>query len=138
MVVVAIVAGGAAGYVIWVTSQPTCSVAPKGSVLYIRLASADGNTPVTDATIDATPVEACDGVNTTIAILWQPPINASGVAMLNASGVTFYSVTIYSGSYRLNSSVMNYQFTADVRNSLTTCADVIISPTAWSHAVSPC
>ena len=124
---------GGTGYLLDVTSKRTitsgssstttitltCTLAPKGSALYIRITLDGGRTPVANATIDATPVETCNGVNTTIAIIWHPAINASGLATLDASDLTYYSITVHYGS-------QSYPFTANVQNSLTTCASLSV------------
>jgi len=96
--VVVILTSTTVGYFVWVSSQPACPLAPKGSTLYIRITHDGARTPVTNVTIDATPVETCNGVNTTIAILMQPPVNSSGIATLDASFDIFLSVTVHYGS----------------------------------------
>lgn len=133
VIIVVLVAAGV-GSLVWVSNRSKCDLAPKGSVLYIRLTSYyGGNTPVTNATIDATPVETCSGVNTTIAIIYQPTVNASGIATLDASDVSFYSVTVHYGTQSAY-----YVFVANVQNSPATCANVRIAPAAGSNTVSPC
>lgn len=141
--VVAIVISAGAGYLIGVATQQsvtsglispstvtlTCALAPKGSALYIRITLDGAGTPVTNATVDATPVETCNGVNTTIAIIWHPPVNASGIATLNASGETFYSVTVNYGS-------QSYPFTAYIQSFPATCAS--LSVPSGSLTVSSC
>ena len=134
--VLVLVASGM-GFLILVPIPPICSLAPKGSVLYIRLTSNYGVNPAVNG-IDATPIETCNGVNTTVALIYQPPINASGVTTLDASGVTSYIVSIYVGNYQLNRQTENYQINVNVLNSLSTCANVEIGPSTWNYTLSPC
>ena len=110
------------------TSTP-CDTAPKGSVLYVKITHGEAKTPVTNATIDAVPVETCGGANTTIAILAQPKVNATGVATLDASFDTFYSLTVHYGG-------QSYSYIAYVQHSLDTCAD--ISVLSDSSSIAPC
>jgi len=101
---------------------PVCMLAQQGSSLYVKITLDDGKTPVTNATIDATPVEICSGVNTTIPILAHPVVNASGVATIDASGSTFYSVTVHYGSRSYPFSAYVVHPERSVRNS--TCANI--------------
>ena len=132
LLVVAILAGVGAGYLVGAGGQRptssaststttmtlTCALAPKGSTLYIKTTLNDGKTPATNITIDATPVETCNGVDTTIALIYHPAVNASGVATLDASDITYYSVTVHYGG-------QSYPFTAYVQNPLT-CASLSV------------
>ncbi|MDA4127174.1 MAG: hypothetical protein OK452_08255 [Thaumarchaeota archaeon] len=69
---VVIVASAGVGYLIGVaTTKPACDIAPQGSVLYVKVTLDRAKTPATNATVEAVPVETCNGVNTTIAILMQ-------------------------------------------------------------------
>jgi hypothetical protein len=113
------------------TMATACVLAPEGSSLYIKITLDDGKTPVTNATIDAVPVETCSGVNTTIAIFYHhhPMVNASGVATLDAGGSTYYSITVHYGS-------QNYPIEASVLNSPATCASLSVPSGAVS--VSAC
>ncbi len=104
------------------TIAPACVLAQQGSSLYVKITLDDGKTPVTNATVDATPVETCNGVNTTIAIIYHPVVNASGVATLDASGSTFYSVTVHYGSQSYPFSAYVVHPERSVRNS--TCANI--------------
>ena len=104
-------------------------LAPKGSSLYVKITLDGGGLPVTNATIGATSVETCNGVDTAIAIIWQPVVNASGIATLNAGGYTYYSVTVH---YRSQ----DYPFKGFVENSLATCAS--LSVPSGSLSVSSC
>jgi len=101
------------------TMATACSLAPEGSSLYIKIALDDGKTPVTNASIDAVPVETCSGVNTTIGIFYHPMLNASGVATLDAGGSTYYSITVHYGS-------KSYPLAASVLNSPATCASLSV------------
>ena len=128
MLVVAIVAGGAVVYYVGFNNFPgstqpsqseSCDTAPQGSKLFIKTTMNDGTTPVTNVTIDATPVETCNGVNTTITIVSHPTTNASGIAVLDASYDTFYDLTVHYNN-------QSYPFTASVTNSMATCASLSI------------
>jgi hypothetical protein len=96
-----------------VTTTLTCDPPSPGAGFYLRISSDNGNAPVTDARVDATPVRVCNRVETTTAIILQPPLNASGVASLNASFVTYYSITVhYSGqTYSLKAYMHSSQTT---------------------------
>jgi hypothetical protein len=96
---------------------PTCDIAPKGSVLYVKITPDSTRTSGRIATVDAAPVLTCNGVNTTITILIQPTVNATGVATLDGSYATFLSVTVHYGS-------QSFTFDAYVQHSLTTCANL--------------
>jgi hypothetical protein len=133
LLVIAIVASAGAGYLVGVSNQrpstsgssstatttPTCDIALRGSVLYVKVSLDGARTPVTSATVDAVPVETCNGVNTTIPIIMQPTVNATGVATLDASYDTFYSVVVHYGT-------RSYPFMAFVQNSLATCASLSV------------
>jgi hypothetical protein len=96
-------------------TQLTCDVAPKGSTLYIKITLDDGKTPVTNATVEAIPVETCSGVDTSLAIVYHPVVNSTGVATEDSSYLTYYAVTIhYDGR--------SYPFVVHVQNSRETCA----------------
>jgi hypothetical protein len=130
LLVVAILAGAGMGYFIRTeTTQPACDIAPQGSVLYVRITLDGDRTPVTNATVEAVPVETCNGVNTTIAILMQPPVNATGAATLDGSYDTFLSVTVHYGN-------QSYPFDAYVNRSLMTCAN--LSVPSGSLSISSC
>jgi hypothetical protein len=106
-----------------------CMPAPEGSQLYIKITLDDGKTPVTNATIDAVPVETCGGVNTTIAIFYHPMVNASGVATLDAGGSTYYSITVHYGS-------RSYPLAVSVLSSPATCAS--LSVPSGAETISVC
>jgi hypothetical protein len=130
ILVVVIVASAGLGYSIGVTTkQLPCDTAPSGSVLYVRITQSVTRIPVTNATIDAIPVETCHGIDTTIAILEHPTVNATGVARLDASFDTYYSVTVHYGG-------QVYPLRAYVQHSLTTCADINVP--SGSLSVAPC
>jgi hypothetical protein len=130
LLVVAVIASAGIGYLVGIsTRQPTCESAPQGSVLYVKITHGEAKTPVTNATVNAVPVETCGGVNTTIAILMQPTVNAAGVATLDASSDTFYGITVLYGG-------QSYSYTAYVQHSLDTCAD--ISVPSGSSSIAPC
>jgi len=133
-VIVVVIVVGAMGLIsIYISSaqntSTTCDTAPQGAVLYVKITQGEAKTPVTNATVDAFPVETCGGVNTTIAILMQPTVNATGVATLDASFDTFYSITVHYGG-------QSYSYTAYVQHSLDTCAD--ISVPSGSSNIAPC
>lgn len=84
LLVAVIVASAGAGHFVGRTGQQpansasstttmtlTCTLSPKGSTLYFRVTLDDNKTSVTNATINATPVETCNGVDTTRRFPWQ-------------------------------------------------------------------
>jgi hypothetical protein len=89
---------------------PECMM---GSGFYLKVSSDGWGVPVTDTKVDASPVRVCKGVETTTAVLWQPPLNSSGVASLNASFVTYYSLVIHysNQTYMLKAYVHSLQTT---------------------------
>ena len=111
------------------TVTPQCALSPLGSTLYIRVVSQSGNVVPADVTMDASPVETCDGRTATIEVLYHPTLNASGVASFDASYATFISLTVHYQD-------KNYTFRADVHNSTTTCANLDV-PSGVS-TVAPC
>jgi len=133
VIVVVVVVGAGLTSIYYISStqrtSTTCDTAPQGSVLYVKITHGEAKTPVTNATVDAFPVETCGGVNTTIAILMQPTVNATGVATLDASFDTFYSLTVHYGG-------QSYSYIAYVQHSLDTCAD--ISVLSDSSSIAPC
>jgi hypothetical protein len=91
----------------------SCDPSSPGTGFYLRISSDSGGVPVTNATVDATPVRVCNGVATTTAIVWQPAVNSSGVASLNASFVTYYSLVVHysNQTYKLKADLHSFQTT---------------------------
>jgi len=110
------------------SGQVSCETAPQGSILYVKIAHDVTKTPVTNATVDATPVETCNGIDTTIAILMEPAVNSTGVATIDAGYYTSFSITVHYGT-------QVYPFAADVQ-SLITCATISIP--SGSLGISAC
>jgi hypothetical protein len=134
LLVVAILVAAWAGFLIVVfvvvpPHSPSCNTAPGGSVLYVKIIHDETRTPVTNATVDAVPVETCNGANTTIAILTQFTGNATGVVTLDASFDTFYNITVHYG-------IQSYSFTADVQHSLFTCS--VLSVPSGNLSITSC
>jgi hypothetical protein len=140
MLIVAVVASAGAGYLVGVSNHTQSSnqscVAPDGSILYIMIIQDSTKASVTNATVDAFPVQTCNrndittgsGV-TTIPILFHAPTNASGAVTIDASYSTYFSVTAH---YRSQ----GYPFIAYVANRSATCAT--LSVPSGTLSVSTC
>lgn len=106
-----------------------CTIAPKGSTLTINVTRDGGNSPATNVTISATPVEVCNGVKTTIAVIYHPVLNAHGIAVLNSNFLTYYEIVVgYNGQ--------NYPIQAAVSDYPSTCAK--LSVPSGKVLVGPC